>query len=442
MRAVINLSPAPALTWSVEPQNLATVSADGKITGLAPGTTTVRVTGGGATATATVEVLPPFIDLMVDIFHACARSQARVLYCWGEGVGSQLGRISGSEICFPQVNPNPCSATPRINQAALPFKQISSTCGLTDGGEAYCWGNNGGGLLGPPGQSCDALACVNPTKVRGNIQFSELAVSWGGANYCGLDLQGVAYCWGINSAGNLGGAAPDRCNGDPCSFAPSPVSGGHRFTTLSAGNTHNCALTSAGAAYCWGWNESGQLGNGAFTPPSGTTQQTGEPAPVEVGGGLTFKALSAGYYHTCALTGEGFAYCWGNNVYGKLGIGTSIAILAAKTPMAVVGGLRFMSITTGDDHTCALTAGGEAYCWGRNTRGQLGDATYLERHSPTKVTRTELVFVELRARRNLTCGRVAAGYLYCWGWNAHGGLGAGDVEPLDSNVPVGVGGAR
>src|SRR5207244_347176 len=143
------------------------------------------------------------------------------------------------------------------------------------------------------------------------------------------------------------------------------------FATVQAGAYHSCGLAANGAAYCWGNGTYGQRGDG--TKASGL-------APVAVGGGPTLSAISVGAIHTCGLTAAGAAYCWGNNSAGQLGIGPlSPNVCSAEpcstSPVAVSGGLTFTALSVGYWHACGLTSSGAAYCWGDNDGGQLGATT-------------------------------------------------------------------
>ena len=281
------------------------------------------------------------------------------------------------------------------------------TCALTAGGVAYCWGWNEYGQLGTGGTASSSL----PVPVEGAITFSTLAA--GGAHTCGLTPEGAAYCWGSNRFGQLGNGSTE------VSDVPVPVSGGLIFTALTAGGTsnfawygHTCGLTSEGKAYCWGDGGIGQLGHGAFFPSS---------VPVAVQGGLTFRQLAAGDFYTCGLTTSGAAYCWGSGETGHLGNGSN---QSTATPVAVSGGLSFSTLSAGGDHTCALTSAGVAYCWGWNDFGQLGDGTEITLYVPVRTTGGH-TFAALAIGGGYSCALTAAGVAYCWGRNQYGQVGNG-----------------
>ena len=175
-----------------------------------------------------------------------------------------------------------------------------------------------------------------------------------GGYYCGLTQGGQAFCTGQNGYGQLGigtTVVPDA-------NAHAVLQGGLSFTQLTTGYINSCALTAAGAAYCWGYNNNGEVGDGT------NTQRT---VPTAVAGGRTFSSIYAGTQSECALTSAGVAYCWGYNGYGSIGDGTNTS---RNTPTAVAGGLTFTQLSLADSYSyttaCGLTSGGVAYCWGSN----------------------------------------------------------------------------
>src|SRR5690606_34728564 len=147
---------------------------------------------------------------------------------------------------------------------------------------------------------------------------------------------------------------------------------------------------------------------------------------------LRYSAISAGYYHTCALTTSGSAYCWGRNDFGTLGDATRTLRLR---PTAVAGSHRFDSLDAGAGHNCALTSAGTAWCWGQNDEGQLGDGTFTPRDRPVEVS-GGLAFVQISAGHAHSCAITANGDGWCWGDDSRGQLGDGVGEDTRSNVPV------
>jgi alpha-tubulin suppressor-like RCC1 family protein len=159
---------------------------------------------------------------------------------------------------------------------------------------------------------------------------------------------------------------------------PVLVAGGLGFASVRAGSQHTCGLTTGGAAYCWGRNLFGELGDGTPTSPENPANQN---IPVLVSGGLSFASVSAGGFHSCGVTPGGDAYCWGGNRAGELGDGT---FTDRNIPVLVSGGLSFASVSVGEP-TCGVTPGGEAYCWGPNGAGSLGDGTTTKSATPVRV---------------------------------------------------------
>jgi alpha-tubulin suppressor-like RCC1 family protein len=224
---------------------------------------------------------------------------------------------------------------------------------------------------------------------------------------CGLTVSGAAYCWGFNGSWQLGNGTGVNAS------APTPVAGGLQFASLAVGGAHACGLTAAGLAYCWGANTFGQLGTGAMQSSS---------TPVRVVGGLLFASLSAGAGHTCGVTAAGAAYCWGDNGDGQLGDGTTIL---SATPAPVAGGATFASVSGGNVHTCGVTTGGGGFCWGDNSRGQLGAGLTGGKAAVPVAVVSGLTFTTIVAGYAQTCGIAVGGAAYCWGDNYSGQLGTG-----------------
>jgi alpha-tubulin suppressor-like RCC1 family protein len=340
--------------------------------------------------------------------HSCLLSAAGAAYCWGDGSSGQLGNGSTS----PQLIPAPVAG-------GLTFVSVAAedfgTCGLTAVGAAYCWGDNVSGQLGDGTTNANRLA---PSPVATGVAFTSLTAGYYHA--CGLTSAGAAYCWGYDASGQLGDGTTTDARDSPVA-----ATGGVKFATLTGGYWHTCGLTAAGVAYCWGNNNWAQLGD---------STRIARTTAVPVTGGVVFRNLAAGGRHTCGLGTAGAAYCWGWNGFGQLGDGTTV-IRLAPVPVAVPSNVSFVRIVTGWYHTCGLTAGGAAYCWGFNAHGQLGDGTTADRATPVAVA-GGLAFASLVLGVDHTCATTTTGDAYCWGSNVSGQLGDGTTT--DRAVPVAV----
>jgi alpha-tubulin suppressor-like RCC1 family protein len=376
-------------------------------------TLTASATGLNGASSAAFVITGVFSSVSSGGSHSCGISVG-VTYCWGHNERGQLGDGSTAD-----------SRTPVPVSGAVSFTALSAgsihTCGLTSAGEAYCWGENIWGQLG----NGSLIDSATPVPVTGGLKFT--AVSAAADNTCAITTAGEAYCWGGNTSGQLGnGSLID-------SATPFPVTGGLAFVALTPASVrHGCGLTAEGEAYCWGSNDSGQLGNGVSDPNDDIYSST----PVPVGGGLTFASLSAGAGHSCGLTSAGEAYCWGDNTYGQLGNGSNAN---SSLPVRVAGALTFVSVSAGLDWTCGLTTDGAAYCWGANYYGQLGNGSSTVGSNTVTSTPVAvaggLTFTVLSAGANgqHTCG-VTKGFSYCWGEGDFGQLGNGSTQY--SSTPV------
>ena len=199
---------------------------------------------------------------------------------------------------------------------------------------------------------------------------------------------------------------------------PKDVTGLTRgVAAVSAGGYHTCALTTAGGLKCWGSNKDGQLGDG-------TTTDRNTPVDV-VGLSNGVVAVSAGSGHTCALTSAGGLKCWGSNKDGRIGDGTTTDRLTPVDIRGLASGVA--SVSAGSRHTCVLTRGGGLKCWGNNEDGQLGDGTFADRATPVNVQELGSGVAAASAGVSHTCAVTTAGGLKCWGSNNSGQLGDGST---------------
>jgi len=197
--------------------------------------------------------------------------------------------------------------------------------------------------------------------VSGDHHFRMLSVG-SGHSACGITFDEVTYCWGIKV-----GRTPDSDTAEYFSAVPARLEG-VSLKDVSVGDGYACGLTADSLAYCWGYEGFGGLGDGHAIPEEPSRRWVSTPSPVV--GGLRFTSISAGFQTTCALDANGRAYCWGYNSDGQVGDSTTTH---RSTPRAVIGGYVFRRVQAGGASTCGITTGGQTMCWGAGGKGQLGN---------------------------------------------------------------------
>jgi cysteine-rich repeat protein len=332
--------------------------------------------------------------------HTCALLDIGAVKCWGFNGNGELGL---GDIKPRGDKPGTMGDfLPTVDLGLGPMVTILAvssydrhSCALMSDGSVKCWGYNFYGQLGlgdtnARGDVAGEMGNNLPTIDLGNGQMA-VGIATGFGHSCALLDGGSLKCWGGNGVGQLG-------QGDVKSRGDGPGEMGNNLLTVTftsgktvkavtAGYAHTCALLNDETVQCWGYNNYGQLGLGNMNHRGDVVGEMGDNLPtVDLGAGKTALALAAGNGHTCALLNGGSVKCWGSNVYGQLGIGSTSnrgdgpGEMGDNLPAVDLGtGKTAVAITAGYDHTCALLNDGSVKCWGYNGSGQLGRGDTLPR---------------------------------------------------------------
>ncbi|WP_412471163.1 hypothetical protein [Halobacteriovorax sp. RT-2-4] len=364
--------------------------------------------GLGTTSSVPVKVAgaQTWVDLTARGRHSCGIDNTQQMYCWGEG---EDGEIGDGDILNRLT---PTQVIGGHSWASVSGSDYMS-CGVTTSGDGYCWGQYWN--WGQAGTGMGNAGLFMPKKVPLAKTWKSMAAGY--MLFCGIDDSDDAYCMGRDLDGALGNGAADTAT---YSHPSTIVTGGHKWDALSVNERSVCGVTTSNDAYCWGNNSYGNLGSG------NTTSSFHDPNLVV--GGHSWSKVSAGYYHTCGMRTDGAVYCWGANRFGGLGNGvaTGNTTTLTTTPTAVNGGLTFTDIGVGDHFTCGLATDSKIYCWGLDSQGQLGnDTSYTSSSTPVEVV-GGAVWTSLSVGASHVCALQASGNGYCWGGGNNGALGQGD----------------
>ena len=366
-------------------------------------------------------------------YHACVIASDNKLYCWGRNHRGQLGNNSMVD------SSRPVAVNMTGVLAGKTIKQISTgayhTCVVASDDNAYCWGENMKGQLGNNSTANSSVPVkVDTSGVLAGKTIKQ--ISTGHYHTCAVASDDKMYCWGENNNGELGnGSTVD--SRVPVAVNMTGVLVGKTIKQISTGPSyHTCVIASDNKIYCWGSNNYGQLGNNS-------TANSGVPVAVNMTGvlaGKTIKQMSVGTYNTCVIASDDKVYCWGSNAYGQVGNNslTDSNVPVAVNTTGVLAGKTIKQISVGHYRACAIASDDKMYCWGNNMGGALGNGSTADSHIPVSVNMSGVLAGKVIRRISIgafhTCAYATDNKIYCWGSNNYGQLG--NNSTANSGVPV------
>ena len=347
--------------------------------------------------------------------HTCAIAVDDTIWCWGDNTYSQLGSSAFTDEF--SWTPMKTTALPGSRIAKRIVAGANHTCVLATDGTVWCWGYNGYGSVGVIGSN-------QPDPVQVTLGGTATMIAAGGFTTCAVLSENSLQCWGRNNKGQLGnGTSGSTGVSTPVYTSSVPSTVAH----IEIGATHSCAISVAGAAWCWGEFTNGRLGTTASSDAE-------TPTATAFLGGLASE-ISAGGAHTCALLTNGTITCFGNNNTGQLG--QAITTASSSTPIVVTLVATATHVSVGKQFTCALLSTAVVHCFGDDAKGQLGFGTSGSfRETPAAVTGLTGTVVDVVAGTSHACAVMSTGQVRCWGLNDQGQLGIGSQSNVSTATAI------
>lgn len=363
-------------------------------------------------------------SISLGYYHSCAIKENGSLWCWGDNTDGTVGDGSQLDKSIPvQVGSD------------LDWKQVSAnsehTCAVKTTGSLWCWGNNGGDDILGLGPIASFTVLPSPQQLGTDTDWEK--VSTGTTHSCALKTNGSIYCWGNGASGRLAQDSTDTADKD----IPVPIISSQAWLSVSAGYMHTCAVATDNSLWCWGSNSNGATGQG--------TSSSSLYLPAPVGLDMDWLNVNSGMYYTCgiktavdvSLVPTHQLLCWGDNDDGQTGDGTASTIL--KLDPGVVAGdpTDWRAVSAYRFHTCGVKYDNTLWCWGNNEDGSVGNniddgnSAGIPTPTPQQIGDAEWEAVEVGGFH--TCAIKQNGTLWCWGRNTKGQLGNGSAwsgDPL------------
>ena len=388
--------------------------------------------------------------------HSCVLFTEGNVKCWGRNNFGEVGNGLIGEGDGFQVN------SPVKVNGITDAKDISAgtyhTCALLKSNKVICWGAAGSGRLGftPPVTNPVTTAIPSPLQsqyvngLSGSIPLK--AIYSGGDFNCVLLEDGSEIkCWGLNGSGGAAASGLGGWLGIGSSTADTDTATtvtaldnvllGRKIVDLAAGNRHICAiLSNSGSVYCWGNNNYAQLGVGTVTTPTVISLPTGSTPTVLNGA----TAISTKLFHTCAVVSD-HVQCWGKNANAQSGapvsatVNSPLEIRKSDVDSPTSEYLNIDNVKVGSAHSCATTKTGEITCWGSSTSGKLGigDGVVQRHNASPPIALSQTVSSQFMGSGEIhNCAYFGpAKGFYCWGDNTWGQLGIGVDNTLNPPIP-------
>lgn len=413
--------------------------------------------------------------------NACVKTTDGHIYCWGEGFLGDKAPDTALETAFP-TSPDMTGALSGLTINQLSLGKFSA-CAIASDNHVYCWGDGSSGELGNGQEDAvnypvailgtessdevildDKFKIVLDGKVYiqrsngelfsgalgsalsfqgdfGSSDIIEMKSSSGGSKFfCALTDNEKLYCWGSNSQGILGIGSTGGTYGTPQSIDMTGVLSGKSIKSFALGQKFGCVIASDNHVYCWGVNMNGPLGDG-------TTNNSSSPVAVDTSGVLSGINLSSIYIYeerACAISDAGKSYCWGvnNGVFGDGGFGGSNSPVATDMT-GVLNNKVIKSLSLNENNACALTTDGLAFCWGDGSEGELGDASAPGPRGSLVPVAVDMsgalsgkTIKKISSNGYTYCAIASDDKAYCWGFGLDGSQG--DNLQAESPSPVAV----